>query len=88
MTKLVAWEEVDVLIPSLILNGRRVAIRDACLDLEALVDVLPTRAPRPLETSPSAYLADANLAGCKAWAERVIRALSTRSDMEASDCAA
>jgi hypothetical protein len=85
MTTTDEWEEVDVLIPSAILKRRRSAIREACMDLGALVEVLPTLAPSALDASLSAYLADADLSDCKAWAQRVIRALPTRSDMEASN---
>ena len=85
MTTMDDWKEVDVLIPSAILKRRRSAIRDACMDLGALVEVLPTLAPSSLDASLSAYLADADLSDCKAWVQRVIRALPTRSDMEASN---
>lgn len=85
MTTSENWSEVDVLIPSAILNRRKSAMREACMDLGALIEVLPTSSPSPSDCQYADYLAEADLADCKAWAARVIRALPTQSDMEASN---
>ena len=79
------WTEVDVLIPSTILTRRTSTMREACMDLGALVEVLPTASPSPLDSHLADFLAEADLADCKAWATRVIRALPTQLDMEASN---
>ena len=73
---------VEVLIPKAILDRRKLIIRETCLDYAALVDVLPTASTMddalasPLPADPHA---------CRSWLARVIRALPTASDMEASN---
>jgi len=79
------WEGVDVLIPRRIHQQRRQAIQAACADFGALVELLPTASPSPLDNALSATLAGADAEDCKAWIMRAIRALPTQADMEASD---
>lgn len=73
-----AWEGVDVLVPKRIQQSRRQAIAAACLDFGALVEALPTASPSPLDNALAASLADADADACKAWLNRVIRALPTQ----------
>lgn len=79
-----AWEEVDVLIPKRVHRNHQEAVQAACLDLGTLIAVLPGTSPTPLDTALSAQLACADADDCKAWIMRAIRALPTRTDMEAT----
>lgn len=79
MTTHDAWEGVDVLVPKHIQQNRRQAIAAAYLDLGALIEALPTASPSPLDDMLAASLADADADDCKAWVNRVIRALPTQA---------
>ena len=76
------WEEVDVLIPKRAHENRRRAIQDACTDIGALVGVLPGTTPADGVLSMALALASPD--ACKAWVARVIRALPTVADLEAT----
>lgn len=80
-----AWKGVDVLIPRRVHQNRRQAIQAACLDMSALIEALPGTSPVPLDTAFSDMLAQADPDACKAWIARAIRALPTRTDMEATN---
>lgn len=80
-----AWEGVAVLIPKRIHQNRQEAVQAACLDMGALIEALPGTSPVPLDAALSDMLAQADPDACKAWIARAIRALPTRTDMEATD---
>ena len=80
-----AWKGVDVLIPRRVHQNRREAIQAACLDVGALIEVLPGTSPAPLDAALSDMLAQADPDACKTWIMRAIRALPTRTDMEAAN---
>ena len=80
-----AWEGVDVLIPKRVHQNHREAVQAACLDMGALIEALPGTSPVPLDAALSDMLAQADPDACKAWIARAIRALPTRTDMEAAD---
>lgn len=80
-----AWKGVDVMIPKRVHDNRREAIKAACLDMGALIGALPGTSPAPLDTALSDMLAHADPDACKAWIASAIRALPTRTDMEAAN---
>lgn len=79
-----AWEGVAVLIPRRVHQKRQEAVQAACLDMGALIEALPGTSPAPQGTALSDMLAQADPDACKAWIARAIRALPTRTDMEAT----
>ncbi len=80
-----AWEGVDVLIPKRVHQNRREAIQAACLDMSALIEALPGTSPASLDAALPDMLAQAGPDACKAWIMRAIRALPTRTDIEAAN---
>lgn len=78
-----ALDEVEILIPKAILDRRKATIAETRLDFAALIDALPSASPSSDELSGSP-LNDVDLADARAWITRVIRALSTQADMEAT----
>lgn len=85
MTTHHGWEGVDVLIPKRVHQNRQAAIRSACLDVGALIDLLPGTAPSSRDAALSDALASADPDACKAWIIQAIRALPTQADTEASN---
>lgn len=81
MTESEGLDTVSVLIPKRLLQNRREAIRNGCLDYAAFIDALPTAFPSIIDEALSNTLAKADLDDCKAWISRVIRALPTQSDV-------
>ena len=80
-----AWEGVTVLIPKRVHENHREAIRMACLDMGALIGTLTATSPTPIDGALFDMLAHADADACKAWIVRAIRALPTRTDMEAAN---
>lgn len=80
MTASEGFDAVSVLIPARLLQNRRDAIRNGCLDYGAFIDVLPTASPSLLDDALNDTLANAEFDACKEWIARVIRALPTQSD--------
>lgn len=80
-----AWEGVDVLIPKRVHQNRRAAIQAACMDVGALIGLLPGTVSTSQDGPLHDALAHANSDDCKAWIMRAIRALPTQADMEANN---
>ena len=80
-----AWEGVDVLIPKRVHQNRRAAIQAACMDVGALIGLLPGTPSLPQDAALADALAHADTGDCKAWIVRAIRALPTQAYMEAND---
>ncbi len=75
--------ETEILVPKAILDRRKLVIRETCRDYAALVDVLPSASSVAGDVLASP-LSDADPHACRSWLARVIRALPTAIDMEAS----
>ena len=84
MTTNADWEGIEVLIPRRFHDTRRAVVASARVDHIALIEALPVTPSAIPGFATASSLADAGLEACRAWIASVVRALPTRTDMEAS----